>query len=349
MNFDILHNFISPVTGRILSITDYVLVGDREGIAMPSPILVDLRLDLINLKYDFNVTTSASFVIGSSNAQLPNAQVLSDMPDGFMLNTEGIVSTTNTIPSSFLPNLSKGYLWIGDNNDRPIEVKEISINNMPDLSEDAIWVGSSKNRPKEVTNYVQDTTPLPLPTVIPGNVAVFNFGYHNIKDSGIDIATLATELDIANLQGQITTLQGQILILAEDIYGPFFPPFSPVPPVTTIGIIPSIITLQAQILATEVQIQLLQEDVEDIDERVDILENMTIDGFVIGGPPDKKGIIITERGPTCLLTNIPAGGNVDIDQHRITNLYQSPIENFDALSAQFLWDLIHDEVEIIWL
>ena len=50
MKFDILYNFISPVTGRVLSTTDYVLVGDSLGIATPSPILIDIRLELINLR-----------------------------------------------------------------------------------------------------------------------------------------------------------------------------------------------------------------------------------------------------------------------------------------------------------
>ena len=50
MKFDILHNFISPVTGRVLADYNYVLVGNKQGIAIPSPILIDLRLDLMNLR-----------------------------------------------------------------------------------------------------------------------------------------------------------------------------------------------------------------------------------------------------------------------------------------------------------
>ena len=42
IKFDILHNFISPVTGRILADYNYVLVGHRQGIATPSPALIDL-------------------------------------------------------------------------------------------------------------------------------------------------------------------------------------------------------------------------------------------------------------------------------------------------------------------
>lgn len=50
MNFDVLHNFISPVTGRIRCDRGYVLIGDDQDIATPSPALFDLKLDLINLR-----------------------------------------------------------------------------------------------------------------------------------------------------------------------------------------------------------------------------------------------------------------------------------------------------------
>ena len=52
MNYDVLHNFISPVTGRVLCDEDYVLVGDREGIATPSSTLIDTKLDLIQIRHD---------------------------------------------------------------------------------------------------------------------------------------------------------------------------------------------------------------------------------------------------------------------------------------------------------
>jgi hypothetical protein len=75
--------------------------------------------------------------------------------------------------------------------------------------------------------------------------------------------------------------------------------------------------------------------------------NITLDQFVVGGPP-VDGVIHTERGPTCLLTNIPAGGDVSMDNYRIKNLQQSPDEDFDAISMTFLWDILHDRVEVTW-
>lgn len=103
MKFDVLYNFISPVTGRILSDPDYVLVGDLLGVAMPSPILIDMRLDIIALRRDLNVVTDASFIIGFPNTELSNAQVLNSLADGYIFNTAGIVSTT---PISEVGNVS---------------------------------------------------------------------------------------------------------------------------------------------------------------------------------------------------------------------------------------------------
>lgn len=40
--------------------------------------------------------------------------------------------------------------------------------------------------------------------------------------------------------------------------------------------------------------------------------------------------------------------NINLNGYRIKNLQQSPEEDFDAISAKFFWDLMHDEVEILW-
>lgn len=131
MKFDILHNFISPVTGRILSDTNYVPYGNKQGIAVPSPIIIDIRLDLINLRKKYNTLVQADFVIGHSNTELSEAQVLSELVNGFMYNTSGIVSTTNIIPITSLPDLTYHYVWTGDATNRPIEVQRLILDNLP--------------------------------------------------------------------------------------------------------------------------------------------------------------------------------------------------------------------------
>lgn len=126
MKYDVLHNFISPVTGRILAdVEDYILVGDKQGIAIPSPILIDMRLDFINLRRDYDYLRNASIVIGFPNLQLPKAQVLSNLEDGILVTTKGILSTTTNIITE-LPDLTYKYIWRGDENNRPVESDDLT-------------------------------------------------------------------------------------------------------------------------------------------------------------------------------------------------------------------------------
>jgi len=121
MSINSLYNFISPVTGRIFANPDYVLVGNRDGITVSSPILIDIRLDIINLRKQFDILSTASFVIGTPNLGLPNAQVLSNLGNGFLYNNIGMLRTYNTIPLGNLTSLTEGKTWVGDIFGRPYE------------------------------------------------------------------------------------------------------------------------------------------------------------------------------------------------------------------------------------
>jgi hypothetical protein len=41
-------------------------------------------------------------------------------------------------------------------------------------------------------------------------------------------------------------------------------------------------------------------------------------------------------------------GDADIGGFRLKNLASDPVEDFDAVSFNFLWNILHDEVEILW-
>lgn len=79
MKFDVLHNFISPVTGRILVDSNYIIVGNSIGVGVPSLILVDIRLDIIQIRSNYNTLVDAAFIIKSPNSQIPNAEILEDL------------------------------------------------------------------------------------------------------------------------------------------------------------------------------------------------------------------------------------------------------------------------------
>lgn len=429
MKYDVLHNFISPVTGRILVDTDYVIIGDEDGIGVPSPILIDLQLDLINLRANYNILRQASFVIGEQNDQLPNAQVLDSLANGYMYNTDGAVSTFARIPITALPNLTENYLWIGDGEGHPVEVANIEINNLPKLTYNRVWIGNSINRPIESNfsiapddaTYVIRTPSLSLPNaqilnLLGIGMAKISFGgYIEIATAGVDYITpteleeaigvieeeladleaevefefFLVELEIGGLELEIAGLELEIIGLELEIAGLEF---------EIIGLGIALLGVQTQVFALEGTVAgligivtYLEYEVSELQNRINNLRlnnipadgnvslynyriinladpvnsqdaatkayvdsavteevsNLTIDGFVVGGPPIDN-VITTTRGPTCLLTNIPAGGDVSMDNYRITNLKQSPEDDFDAVSFKFLWDLMHDEVEILW-
>jgi hypothetical protein len=129
--FDVLHNFISPVTGRILADFNYVLVGNKNGIAIPSPILIDIRLDLIALRKRYNTLVKGDIVIGHPNDELPNAQVLFNLPNGYLYNTDGVVTINTLIPIGDLPDLPYKNIWIGDITNRPVPQQRVTLDNLP--------------------------------------------------------------------------------------------------------------------------------------------------------------------------------------------------------------------------
>lgn len=50
MKYDRLYNFISPVTGKVPIDKGYILLGDKDGRSFTSPVLIDVRQDIIDLK-----------------------------------------------------------------------------------------------------------------------------------------------------------------------------------------------------------------------------------------------------------------------------------------------------------
>lgn len=90
-----LHHFISPVTGRVLLDRNLVFNGDKRGVATPSSVLVDIRLDVIYLK---NLITAQAalnkdikFVVETADARVPNAQSLDLIDNGILKVMSGVL------------------------------------------------------------------------------------------------------------------------------------------------------------------------------------------------------------------------------------------------------------------
>lgn len=80
MKYDVLYNFISPITGRILCDPGHVLVGDKNGIAVPS--LTPFP------------SSQATYILQVVDPALPNAQALGPLGGGILKSAAdtGVVS-----------------------------------------------------------------------------------------------------------------------------------------------------------------------------------------------------------------------------------------------------------------
>ncbi len=90
MNLNTLYNFISPITGRILCDYNHVLVGNIDGIAIPSLVL---PIGMLSLQSTYL----------------------------YRGNIDNIAEEVPNITIENMPNLTFNKIWIGDDLNRPIE------------------------------------------------------------------------------------------------------------------------------------------------------------------------------------------------------------------------------------
>lgn len=289
-----LHTFISPVTGRFQLPEDYVFIGDDNGIATPSTKLIDLELDIIGLREDYNLHRSASFVIGFPNTEVPEGQVLSEMDDGFLYSTKGIVSTSN----SFAPEsitLPEGQVLIGNSEDKAVPSQTITISNLPNLTYQKIWRGNPVNRPVESDD---------------------------LTNAESNIGSLLS--DVADLFSLVNSLQSLVNNLQSAVDG--------------IGGAAGLLALQLQVLGLIAGLAALQSQVDGL--------TVTLEGEVVG-----TGSIYDPIQTELILTldkiKLPVD-NVNLNNHKIVNLKSEQVFQLDGINSNFIWDLMHDDVEAIW-
>jgi hypothetical protein len=333
LKFNPLHNFISPVTGRLPIPPNYILIGDKNGMSIPSPILIDMRLDLINLRRDVNDIFNTSFILGFPNPDFPNTQVLSKLTEGFMYNTQGIITIKTSIPIGGLPDLTYKHIWLGNSINRPEEAAQIDITNLPPLGlsvnpiylgKGQIWRGTFSNQAEasndlsalenSVTILETVTMPAAISTAvealhvvvtaeIAASAAATLLAASTAAAAAIAIAVASLRLNNISANGDVSFYDYKLINLAD--------PTDP-----TDGV--NLRTLQSYVGTS-----------------------LTLDGFVTGGPA-VNGVLETFRGPTCLLSNIPAGGNVDLGNNRIFNLADAT-EQYDGVNYNTLWDLLNNQ------
>lgn len=353
----------------------------------------------------------------------PTAQFINHLPENRILNhttdgTIGVASLTHNylwvgdennipvesdkIPSGGLPDLSTGRFWMGDGNNRPQDTgllhknliigteddqlgfrEKIYDDNLPDLTTGRFWMGDGNNRPQDTglsykniiigtsddqlgfreTLYIDNLPDLGVNPLLLGKGKIWRGTISSRPVESDDLSTLEISVDflkfvtIPAIEAEIAGIQGQLLIIEGEITGL----------TVAVGVLQGqIVVIQGQIIAVNTRIDNLRLNTIPADGDVSFygykltnladpvnptdgvnlrslsgaIGNITLDGFVLGDS-DENGLIHTTRGPLCLLTNIPAGGDVSLGDFRITNLGDYEADK-DALSIEGFWDLIHN-------
>jgi hypothetical protein len=304
------------------------------------------------------------------------------MENGFIYNTAGIVSTKAMIPIEALPNLPNGDIWIGDANDRPVASPTIQLSNLPNLTHLKLWSGDVNNRPQEITQIdLTNLSPLGLSSnplmLFKGQIwrGTFSDQAEASDDlsalentvGGLSTAISGLQLEIGGVQFEVTTIGGSLAgtIITVTALG-----------VVVAGHTTALIVLQGEIDRVNSRIDNLRLNNISADGNVsfynyrliklanpvDLTDGVNLQTMQIAIDNIPKNIELTgdvtgigQVGtpfPTILQLTLDkikiAQDTVNLNNQRIKNLAQSPVENLDAISAQFLWDLMHDEVGVLW-
>lgn len=150
----------------------YILEGDINGKAIASPVLLDTRLDLARMR-------AAEYIISRPNEKLPQATVLSQLPDGFMKNVGGDVVITDVDSGNI--SISEDKLLTGDANGEAIEVDKVKLKNLPSFfTINPLQVGGLYNLYTGSANPLNLAEPTTTLTLQRCNMAGLTPGYLNI-------------------------------------------------------------------------------------------------------------------------------------------------------------------------
>lgn len=416
-----LDSFISPYSGKLIGSNviplpeDYTLIGDVIGYAIPSPALIDIRLDIIALR---GLLSTAKFLLQKAKEGLDSAQDLSLVQNGMISINNGIIVPTN---------LTHNYFWVGDDNNRPIETNTIPSEGLPDLTEQYFWLGDSSDRPVETLfNIVTGSGLTGGPIIGNGTISIANTGVIpnvyayatvNVNSRGQIIAAADNSGNINSILSQVADLFSIVGALSSTVNALSSAVDAIESGIAGIGGFAAFFILQAQVFGLIGAVATHSSQISDLDSgvsihtvqigqlsgRLDVVENrldnlrlneipadgdvsfygfklidlqdptnpqdgatknyvdneidaipgsliITLGGAVSGSGPSNTTInTIFNLSLDQISSTNPTLGSVDLNDNRLINLKQSPIENFDAISAQFLWDLMHDEVTVTWL
>lgn len=235
-------------------------------------------------------------------------------PDKILVgDANGIAIPSLFIPIGALPDLPMGNIWIGNDMNRPTPNATITTDNLPNLSSGKVWIGNGMfpSRPVE-------GTPPQGPAGPPGPAG-------NSEDQNNNLANNVA----GNAAGSLVKFGLEKLFSAgvEAVANLF-----------KIGIGISI--------AANTAISLADTIIDGIalnkDRKKDTINYTTLNiaNNSLIGARGAEGLSIT---PTFIIAS-----NLSIEGGRLENISPSPQADYDAVAAKWVWDLLNDNVEIIW-
>jgi len=204
--------FMSPVTGRIIlpmfpDLTkNYVWIGDRNDRPIASPILIDLRLEIIDLR---NRLSRTRFILQAPSENFDSSQALNQLVPGILRHDNGIVS---------IETLPYHNIWIGDINNNPVP--------QPRIWDDGVGNGNLPAYTSEQYKMIwrMDASGIPI---LSTDVTTIEINIESILDHLVDIDIHLGDIDIeigdinieiGDINTRIDSIEGELVLPHNNIW-----------------------------------------------------------------------------------------------------------------------------------
>ena len=309
-------NWMQPNFDTLSDLTEnYILVGNNAGKAEESAALIDINLDLIEVNDRLDELQGSTPLLKESSNAFPAAQVISDMQSGFLFHANaGNLISLSVLTNDHLPGLTEGYVRVGNSLGRPdqvpYELNMIPVNGDIDLNSFKVTNSAVPVSGGDLANkdYVDSVAGSGSGTITLEG-AVTGSGTGTITTTLADINTSQiTDFDSSVKSYQLDDFQAPTSTL--DVGNQLLSNVSTPVAVTD--------------AATKGYVDITASNA---------VTSITVEGFVIGNTVGST--ITTSRGASCVLTNIPAGGDVDMDNNLISNT-ADPINAQDVATKSYV-------------
>jgi predicted nucleic acid-binding Zn-ribbon protein len=246
--------FMSPVTGRIILpmmpdlLQDYIWIGNRNDRPLPSPIIIDLRLEIVDLRRRLSETR---FILQAASQDFDSSQALNELIPGILKHNQGIVSIATPWVDYVPVDLPFMNIWIGDEDSVPQPfprifldnlpsmlnvdptkllgaynlyrgspnpltlgipeiVKTLHITNMADLEEGYLWLGTNSSDP---LNYGSNR---PVPIIVLPLANMADLPYQKIWRGDITNRPVPVD-DLTSLEERVTITEEDIVEINDEI------------------------------------------------------------------------------------------------------------------------------------